>query len=488
MMKKIIGFLVSAALIICALSTGVFAQTFADSVEGNNGNPSLRARANGTFKIMQIADTQDVADTSGDMMKFLTRAIEKEQPDLIVFSGDQLAGYDFKYGDVEGVKQAIANILKPVVDNSVPFAVVFGNHDEQALSKEEQMAIYMSYPNCYAVDEGESVSGVGTYNIPIFTSDGNDIFFNIYLFDSGSDDEELGGYDHVKKDQIEWYQSRALELAAAHGGQVPSLVFQHIPVPEIYLALNMSLDKSVGAIKGFGSFKRAWCTLNEDNLSKNNTSPNKYQEQICASTQSSGQFNAIKDFGDVVGMYFGHDHTNTFVVNYEGIDLGYCPGSSFYSYGDGYDRAVRIFELNESTSDEYTTRLVTYRSLFGTKVDDKFHFYLTEFMPKNINDGIKLGVSVLAIVAGLVLIIVLLVKRPIRKSWRKKVEYAKENGLPKPVIADEISKWFKNLGKSIAKPFVKLGKKIKNAVMSIVHHVKPPKPAKNIQHHKKKKK
>ena len=49
---------------------------------------------NGKFKIMQIADVQDIFPVSADSIKLLRLALKKEKPDLAVFTGDQIYGLD----------------------------------------------------------------------------------------------------------------------------------------------------------------------------------------------------------------------------------------------------------------------------------------------------------------------------------------------------------------------------------------------------------
>ena len=93
----------------------------------------LRFR-DGRFKIMQIADVQEVPQVSPDTLRLLTLAIERERPDLIVFTGDQLYGPIplFRLGDPEAnVRKALSAILAPVTAAGIPFAVTFGNHDDQ---------------------------------------------------------------------------------------------------------------------------------------------------------------------------------------------------------------------------------------------------------------------------------------------------------------------------------------------------------------------
>ncbi|NLB36402.1 MAG: hypothetical protein GX824_03750 [Clostridiales bacterium] len=87
-------------------------------------------------------------------------------------------------------------------------------------------------------------------------------------------------------------------------------------------------------------------------------------ESPCPSNTNSGQFDTIKNQGDVVAMFFGHDHVNTFEVNYQGIDLVATPGVGFASYGDEL-RGVRLITIHESDTSTYETQVITYQSLYG---------------------------------------------------------------------------------------------------------------------------
>ena len=92
----------------------------------------LKFRPDGTFRIMQIADIQDTQITSKDTVELIEAALDKDKPDLVVFTGDQIKGYGFTLSlgnREENVKKAFDNFLKPVVDRNIPFTFCFGNHD-----------------------------------------------------------------------------------------------------------------------------------------------------------------------------------------------------------------------------------------------------------------------------------------------------------------------------------------------------------------------
>ena len=53
----------------------------------------LKFNGNGKFRIMQISDIQDTQFTSKNTIEFIAAALDREKPDLVVFSGDQVKGY-----------------------------------------------------------------------------------------------------------------------------------------------------------------------------------------------------------------------------------------------------------------------------------------------------------------------------------------------------------------------------------------------------------
>lgn len=88
----------------------------------------------------------------------------------------------------------------------------FGNHDAEAqpklpfLAKENQICIYAEYENFRSTMNDEDVSGCANCSLPILSSDGKHIAWNIWCIDSGDyvrDDEfnviDDAGYGFVKK-------------------------------------------------------------------------------------------------------------------------------------------------------------------------------------------------------------------------------------------------------------------------------------------------
>ncbi len=334
-----------------------------------NADAKRQFNADGNFRIMQISDIQDGTLITPATKKYLREVILEAQPDLIVLTGDNISAGSATLGTEEIdkllVKAAINNYMSVFEALGVPVAVTFGNHDaEELVSKEYQMEVYSSYDCCVAIDEGDALYGCGTYNLPIYSSaDASKIAYNLWMIDSNMYDEERGGYDYVHQDQIDWYVNKSNELKEQNGGNVvPSMMFQHIIVNEIY---DVIIEVPESEKDNYEYVE----TENEDgSITYNAIMPEVLKKGVinempCPSTYNGGQFDAVVAQGDVVAMFFGHDHKNTFEVSHKGVDLVNTPTAGFGSYGD-YGRGVRIIDINENTTD-YETEIIEYVDFYA---------------------------------------------------------------------------------------------------------------------------
>ena len=350
---------VSVALCVLMLATTL---CFGVSAEKDFGK--LQFNDDGNFKIMQVADLQDDMQLNGAVKAFLEEAVKQEKPDLVVLTGDNISGGSCrtdisKAWDTRRCEKAIDQFMSIFEEYEVPVAMVFGNHDdENMLSKEDLFDIYEKYDCFIGEDEGEALYGCGTYNLPIYSSeDADKMMYNLWMFDSNTYDAELGGYDYVHDDQVEWYVDKSNELKAANGGvAVPSMAFQHIIVKEIVGLI----DSSTEYIEGSELYQDGRYYVFKPGVLK----AGHFKEYPCPATRDSKQMPAIQAQGDVVAMFFGHDHNNTFEVDYNGIDLVATPGMTFHSYGNE-DRGFRIINLNEEDTSIYETHLIHFQDYFG---------------------------------------------------------------------------------------------------------------------------
>lgn len=363
-------------------------------------NQKLQFRKDGKFKILQITDVHGICKKTHDTTRLIEGILDQEKPDLVVFTGDQIKGYGLSYlhGDkMKKIEQAIDNYTEPVDRRGIPFAVTFGNHDPQVgLPDTEQIKMYRAFKNCI-VPEEEYSYGPGTFSFPIYGSSGEKPALNIYMIDSGGNAPE-GGYQAVEPEKIAWYKSIRDKLHDKWGGYIPSFIFQHIPVPEIYNLYDRVNKKHPLAIKAFRTHKGEYYKL-KDAFSKGDI---KLYEPSAIPDKNTGEFDAVKEKGDVFAMIFGHDHQNNFVGTYEGIDMGYGPSCGFNEYGNGVERGCRVIELDEKDVRHYNTYVVTYRQLFGKKVSNPFQKGFYDKVPTSVDAAIMPSLGLIVCVAALI--------------------------------------------------------------------------------------
>ena len=346
--KRLISFLLAVVIMAGISVTGFAADAGAEKV--------LQFGTDGKFKIMHVTDTHLEYQNVEASVWLIARACDKEQPDLVVITGDNVQNYD----DASQTKEIIDKLMSVFEERSIPTAVTFGNHDSEvgAMSREDLMAYYNTYSCSVSVDDGEALSGCGTYNLPIMSSDGSKVKFNVWVFDSNDYDEE-GRYAYVKADQVEWYKAMSDELTAANGGEkVYSFAFQHIIVPEVYEALKKT-DR-----KRLFSYSHMYNRDEYYMFDPNGVNYGTLNEIPCCGYHNDGQFDAMVEKGDVLAMFSGHDHTNAFGVKYKGIDIVNSLSTRYNGDTFSTQYGYRILEVDEADTSKYTSRVEHWYDMF----------------------------------------------------------------------------------------------------------------------------
>ena len=347
-MKKLLAIVLAVVMVFSVASVG-FASYKSDA--------QLRFDENGKFKILILADVQTDYPLPDDQVFFIEESVRYSQPDIVIFTGDNVNNDD---------KRSYADMLAPLIEAGVPYTMVLGNHDQESsggMTREEIVQEYQKYEGFLGYDADPSLHGAGTHNLPILSSDGSKLAFNLWMFDCGdyvrTSDGEWLGYDWVREDQIEWYNKVRDEMTAENGGEVvPSLVFQHIipqePCEKIFLPSDIELGEA---------------TINFQDGTTYTVIPDMTQyegylfEKACPSYGNDGQWDAMVAGGDVLGVVCGHDHLNGFIANCDGIDMIMTPGCTYDSYYSNMIQGARVIELDETKPTEYSTYLVTANEL-----------------------------------------------------------------------------------------------------------------------------
>ncbi|MDD6704123.1 MAG: metallophosphoesterase [Clostridiaceae bacterium] len=329
-------------------------------------NEPLRFK-DGKFKIMLLGDLHDcydmknnnAAEKMDDTLALIGKAVKELKPDLVVYMGDNArASTEYE------MRAVISRITYPFSVSDTPFDLVFGNHDRECeVDLPTQLKLYREHENCYAFNADDDLSGYGNHNLVIKSGDGEKDIFNLWFIDSHSlySDRSKSYYDAVHEDQIEWYKKTAKELADKNGGKVlPSLLFQHIPVPEEYELLREAKPyEKLDSVQGHKTYSDKYYMLKpevEGYLGEGPAVPD----------FNSGEFAAWKETGDVLGAFFGHDHMNDFAGYVDGILLAQCKTAGFRVYTDGCRSGVRLITLEENNPENVQTRMYHFKD-FGLK-------------------------------------------------------------------------------------------------------------------------
>lgn len=125
---------------------------------------------------------------------------------------------------------------------------------------------------------------------------------------------------------------------------------------------------------------------------------------------NTGEFEALSEKGDVLGVYVGHDHKNSYVGKVGNIDVGFTQSAGFNVYGNGKQRGVRCFVLDENDPRNYKTYTKTYEQLCDGKLNTPIKDAIWRVVPTTVDMAKPMIAKALAALAAAVALIVIAVK------------------------------------------------------------------------------
>ena len=92
----------------------------------------------------------------------------------------------------------------------------------------------------------------------------------------------------------------------------------------------------------------------------------------------------------MLGIATGHDHKNSFVIPYRGLDIVQTPTASFGSYGDD-NRGARVITLDESDLSDYETDVIFFRDYYDLSDEKLYNQYVfnSDYEKYSIGDRLK---------------------------------------------------------------------------------------------------
>lgn len=366
-MKKVILSITLVCLILISSTIPVFAI---------QGPVKLQFGNDGEFKILHICDCQDGYPAQERMFTYINYMLEIYDPDLVVLGGDNTVGP--KDTKAEAIKELVA----PFVAHETYFTLVFGNHDhEQGVDKEELLKMYQIAGGkyCLAYDAVPELTGTATHNLPIYSSDGKNIRFNLWMFDSNTYAEDENGnrlgYDSVREDQIEWYKETYAKLANDSGETIYSLAFQHMIPPDVYKVMYKPVKYALDPITETYNDNQHYPVI----FPNTSAFTGHIYEPPSPGVFNYGEVDAMAEIGDVLGVLVGHDHKNTYETEYKGIKLINTPGISYNAYGSEIVRGSRLITIKEDSPDAFESEVITVNELAYENEDFREEMDISKF-------------------------------------------------------------------------------------------------------------
>lgn len=328
-------------------------------------NKRLQFNQNGKFRILMISDFhcgsrrkgfEDGNPYSPKVREAIEALVTETNPDFVMVGGDQCIGKNADY-----LYNSFCDIMAPVIERCIPWAHVYGNHDREApMTTAEQEKIYETIPHCFSKRGPEDIFGVCNYVIPVYSSNGDKIAYNLFALDSNREiSDYIENYGIAEEDnnivlpfafgtrgvqampffeQVMWYYNTSKQMEKENGAKIPALMFMHNPCIEFNLIFRNPEETDMYGEK---------------------------RESVGCSELNTGLFTACLERGDVKGIFCGHEHMNAYHGKYCGIILGYDSAVGYDMSAHDDVRGGRVIDIREDGT--LTTRHIKLMAIMGEK-------------------------------------------------------------------------------------------------------------------------
>ncbi|XP_021830021.1 probable inactive purple acid phosphatase 16 isoform X1 [Prunus avium] len=288
---------------------------------------------------------QDVNST-----RVMCSVLDDENPDFVIYLGDVITANNIA---IRNASLYWDQAVSPTRAKGIPWASVFGNHDDAAFEWPIEWFSAPGIPKIHCPVANSSCSGVedcsfkGTqrlelmkneielnalsysqfgpkelwpsvsnYALQVFSSENpkSPVAF-LYFLDSGG-----GSYPEViSSTQAEWFRKKALEINP--DSRVPEIIFWHIP---------SRAYKKVAPL--FGIHKPCVGSINK--------------EKVATQEAETGIMKLLVERVSAKAVFVGHNHGLDWCCPYEKLWLCFARHTGYGGYGN-WDRGARIVEITQ---------------------------------------------------------------------------------------------------------------------------------------------
>ncbi|KZL84508.1 calcineurin-like phosphoesterase [Colletotrichum incanum] len=254
----------------------------------------------------------------------INKVLDDAKPDLVVLNGDLITGEN---AFLENATFVLDQLVRPMVDRSLPWASTYGNHDYQLnVTGSDILAREKQWPNARTQKMvSDPNSGISNYYIPVYPSDcmKDDCTPEVILwfFDSrggfqyvqtSSDHSKMliGQQNWVDESVVSWFKSKNSDFNKKHSKDIPGVAFVHIPPKASGSIQSQGIDPEknpgINDDTPLSHQAQGWC---EDGSQKDDCN---YGGQDVAFMK------AISDSPGMIGVFSGHDHGNSWCTKWKG--------------------------------------------------------------------------------------------------------------------------------------------------------------------------
>lgn len=282
----------------------------------------LKKNPSKDFVILNLTDPQlDTAEwgenhTHRKILEYtVTELMKRAKPDLITVSGDLAwAGQEHAYSMFASFMESL----------QTPWAIVWGNHDNQNGPEfiEKMVNNYLSCPH-FLYEKGDPALGNGNYVIGI--EENGNFVEAIIMMDSHNQDDYVDKDGSHRKvwsklipEQIDWLRAETKKLQMQNCKD--AILILHIPIYGYLTVANAAYETQADAhpeitveqaANGIG-WKKEYAA-----------STGVQHEAISCFPEDDGVFSAILEDGLIRHIIAGHDHVNSSIIRYQGVDFIY---------------------------------------------------------------------------------------------------------------------------------------------------------------------
>ncbi|XP_016495774.1 putative inactive purple acid phosphatase 16 [Nicotiana tabacum] len=312
-----------------------------------------------SFKIVLFADLHFGEDTWTDWgprqdvnsIKVMSTVLDQEHPDFVVYLGDVITANNIP---IKNASLYWDQAISPTRDRRIPWASVFGNHDDMYFEWPMEWFSSTGIPplhcrvnvSCLPESEGDcSFKGttrselmmnelemnklsyskfgpkdlwpsVSNYVLKLsYANNRESVIAYMYFLDSGG-----GSYPEVISNaQAEWFNCTSQEINP--NSRVPEIIFWHIP-SQAYKEVAPKFDAHGNCI---GSL---------------------FMEEVAAQGAEMGMMELLEGRSSVKAVFVGHNHGLDWCCPYKKLWLCYARHSGYGGYGN-WPRGARILEITK---------------------------------------------------------------------------------------------------------------------------------------------